>query len=60
MPDWNGDGKDNYHDDYVYHEVFGTKKTAPAPGKFSGGWIWKVIAALAAWELLNLIADLMY
>ena len=59
MPDWNGDGKDDYHDDYVYHEIFNTRKTSwPARGKSSCGWIWKVLLAMVIWEVIGLIASL--
>ena len=27
MFDWNNDGKTDYKDDYIYHEVFDTKKS---------------------------------
>lgn len=58
MPDWNGDGKDDFHDDYTYHEVFNTRRQPPAQGKSSGGWAWKLLIAVIVWELLNLLAEL--
>ena len=35
MLDWDGDGKETWKDDYVYHEVFETKTTGSTPF-FSG------------------------
>lgn len=62
MPDWDGDGKQDWHDDYVYHEVFRTKKAVPQPrrSEWEGHWRALVIGVGIAliWGLLNLIAAL--
>ena len=66
MLDWDGDGKETWKDDYVYHEVFETKTTGSTPffsGKASAGSGKTVVILLMVWfvwEMLNLTADMMY
>jgi len=47
MFDWNNDGKTDYKDDYIYHEVFDTKKSnddsdgfASSRSSYSSGTSW--------------------
>lgn len=61
MFDWNGDGKKDWHDDYVYNEIINTKKPEKKSNNQYGssgsncGCIVFVIAIVVAWELLKLI-----
>lgn len=66
MLDWDGDGKDTWKDDYIYHEVFNTEKSniphdahrwkASEDGKVIRVCLWIVVL----WNVLNIIADIMY
>ena len=65
MLDWDGDGKDTWKDDYVYHEVFNTKKSgqslAGCRGSTGGGKSVRLaLIVFVLWKLLNIIADAMY
>ena len=63
MPDWNGDGKKDWHDDYVFNETINkpSKKTANQTKHIrsnSGCSIGVAIAIVVIWELINLLASL--
>lgn len=66
MPDWDGDGKHDWHDDYVYNEILNTKK--PAASSNSGinsasnarTTIVVLIVIVVLWELINAIASALY
>ena len=65
MPDWNGDGKNDWHDDYVFHEIINkpSKKSSNHSNHASsnsGCSICVVIAIVVIWELINLLASLKY
>ena len=61
MFDWNSDGKEDWHDDYVYNEVLNPKKPEKESNNqhsSSGsnyGCIVFIIVIAVAWELLKLI-----
>ena len=63
MPDWNGDGKNDWHDDYEYHAFI--KNDSSNQSRYSGGKSMKSTAIImliivVAWELLKCIADMKY
>lgn len=65
MPDWNGDGKKDWHDDYIFNETINkpSKKTANQTKHIrsnSGCSIGVAIAIVVIWELINLLASLKY
>ena len=66
MPDWNGDGKRDWHDDYVYNEILNTKKPAASSNsgmnRISNGRTTVVVLIVIAvlWELINAIAGALY
>lgn len=66
MPDWNGDGKHDWHDDYVYNEILNTKKSAASSnsGRSSTSnartTIVVLIVIVVLWELINAIASALY
>ena len=66
MPDWNGDGKRDWHDDFVYNEILNTKKSdgssrGSANSKSSAGTtIIIVIVIVILWEIINAIASVLY
>lgn len=64
MPDWDGDGKQTYKDDYVYHEILNAGKSGGSSNQNSNSGAGKaiVIAIIiaVAWELFNAIASAIY
>ena len=61
MPDWNGDGKNDWHDDYVFNEIINkpskksenhTKSGSSNPGCA----IAMAVAIAVIWELINVMA----
>lgn len=64
MPDWDGDGKHTYKDDYVYHEILNGGKSNGSSNQNSNSSAGKaiVIAIIIAvvWELFNAIASAIY
>ena len=63
MPDWNGDGKNDWHDDYVFNEIINkpAKKPENKTKSSDSGVGCSIAAAIAViWELFNLVASMMY
>lgn len=66
MPDWDGNGKQDWHDDYVFHEVFNTQKQSNSNNQHTSGssgmgrTIAIILAVVFFWELLNAIASALY
>lgn len=62
MPDWDGDGKQTWKDDYIYHEILNKKKestTNRSKNSSSGGrnFIIILMVIVLCWELFNVIAE---
>ena len=66
MPDWNGDGKRDWHDDYVYNEILNTQKSGKASVNSTNSTnnarttIIVLIVIAVLWELINAIASALY
>lgn len=64
MPDWDGDGKQTYKDDYVYHEILhGGKDSGSSKHNSNSGAGKAIVIAIiiaVAWELFNAIASAIY
>ena len=64
MPDWNGDGKRDWHDDYVINEVIpdkNDKSTGNYPHSWNTGCTFAIlIGAAILWGIVNLLAGLRY
>ena len=66
MPDWNGDGKHDWHDDYVYNEILNTKKLDKSSVNSTNSTnnarttIVVLIVIAVLWELINAIAHALY
>lgn len=63
MTDWNGDGKHDFHDDYVLNEIIkkppdethrSRKRSSSGPGRT----VIIVMAVVVIWQLINLLAGL--
>ncbi len=64
MPDWNNDGKQDWHDDYVINEIIPDKKNNNSTGGHhssgSGCALPAIIIFAILWGIVNLLADLRY
>lgn len=64
MSDWDGDGKQTYKDDYVYHEILnGGKGSGSSKHNSNSGAGKAIVIAIiiaVAWELFNAIASAIY
>ena len=66
MSDWNGDGKNDWHDDYVYNEILNTPKSDKSSVNSTNGTnnarttIIVLIVIAVLWELINVIAHALY
>jgi hypothetical protein len=59
MFDVNGDGKHDWHDDYVIQEIIGSenKKTAQ---RGSDGCLTMFVVGLVVWGIINALAEILY
>lgn len=65
MPDWNGDGKQDWHDDYVINEIIPNKKnnnksTGSHHSTGIGCALPAIIIFAVLWGIVNLLADFRY
>ena len=63
MFDANGDGKRDWHDDYVISEIIGSenkKSVRPKTVQSGGGCVTLFVCALALWGIINLLAKVFY
>ena len=61
MPDWNGDGKQDWHDDYTINEIIPKKKDKKSAGNAhvphnAGCSVAVFIGMIILWGMVNLLA----
>ena len=64
MPDWNNDGKQDWHDDYVINEIIPDKKNNKSTGSHQSSGVGCTLPAIIIfailWGIVNLLASLRY